>query len=190
MKKILIVLLAVFLILLSCARPPTEEMNRAIEALNLAENDVNAVLYAPNYLSRAREALVRMQEEADSKRFESAKVYAVEVITNAERAVNEGSNAVGRGRDEALNILNNLRVSMSETETNLDTAKQIPNLQLDFNSLDGLFDTAKGTYQNAQQSFSNNNYPDAVTKGQTVRSILSDINTSISGAAVATSQKK
>ena len=182
-------IIGVGIVFLACAQPPTEEMNRAIQALDRAENDAGALLYAPNYLSRARDALNRMQEEANSKRFDSARNYAEDVIANAERAVREGGIAASRAGDEAQNFLNGLRSPLTETESNLDTARQVENIQLDFDPLDDLLETAKNGYESAQQSLSEGDYPDALDKGQVVRSILSDINNQVSQAAMAVSQK-
>ena len=190
MKKIFFILFGLGLIFCACTKPPTEEMNRAIETLNRAENDVNALLYAPNYLARARESLLLMQEDADSKRYDSAKIHAAEVVSYAERAVREGNTAAAQAGNEANDLLNSLTMSIRETDSNIKTAKDLPNILLDFNSLDGMLESAKGTYENAQQSLSAENYPDVINQGQAVRSILSDINTQISQAAFATFQKK
>ena len=190
MKKIFLALLSAGIIFLACTKPPVEEMNRAIDALNRAENDANAVLYAPNYLSRARDAIDKMQEEANSKRFDSAKFYAAEALSNAEKAVIEGSTGAARFREDALSLLDSLKAPLSETEANLDAAKQVPNILLDFDSLDRSLETANGAYNGAQMSLSAGNFNDAIEKGQNVRSTLGNINAQISGAAIASMGKK
>ena len=182
-------LLGIGFILIACAQPPIEEMNRAIQALDRAENDVGALVYAPNYLSRAREALEKMQEEADSKRFDSAKRYAAEVIANADRAISEGSIAAARARNEAYLLLNGLSDPMAETLAHLDTAKQVQDIPLDFFPLEEMMEIAQVDFESAQQSYSNGDYPDALDRGETVRSIISDVNVQISQAALATSLK-
>ena len=189
MKRTLIIIFAAGLLLSSCAQPPIEEMNRAIQALNRAENDVAALLYAPNYLSRARDAQMRMEEESNSKRFDSARRYAADVIYNSERAISEGSIAASRAEDVALNFLDSLSVPLAETEANLNAARHVENIQLDFNPLEELLETAKEGYESAQLSLSEGNYPDAVDMGQTVRSIISDVNNQVSQAALVLSPK-
>ena len=190
MKKILCVFLAIAALVLACAKPPVEEMNNAIEALSRAENDVEAALYAGAILSRAREALTKMQEEADSKRYDSAKLYAAEVIELSERAVTEGKATAARTREETANFLDSLRPSLVETEAALNNAKQAPNIELDFPYLEGSLDSAKSGYENAQQSFASNNYQDAIAQGQAVRSTLGNINAMINEAAQARSSKR
>jgi len=182
MNKLVIILFAVGLFLFACAQPPVEEMNRAIEAVSRAENDADAVMYSPNYLSRAREALSRMQEEADSKRFDAARNYAADAISYAERAIREGGIGAVRAREEAANLLNSLKVPLAETEANLNAVNGLKNAP-DLTPLGGMLDSAKGTYENAQQDLSTGNSLDAIDKGNAVRSILGNINAQISGAA-------
>ena len=173
----------------ACAKPPVEEMNRAIEALTRAENDYEAVIYAGNTLNRARESLLRMQEEAGSKRYEIAKTHAADVITYSERAVSEGRAASARQRDEASLILNNLRTPLSETETAVNNAKA-NNIQADFDEITKNLDMAKAGYDDAQRNLSDGNYQDAIIKGLNVRSALSAINTEINEAAQIVMSKK
>ena len=124
MKKNIFIMIGIFFVLTACAKPPTEEMNKAIEALNRAENDYEAVTYAGNTLNRAREALQKMQDEAASKRFDSAKIFAGDVVTYAERAVSEGKANASRIQEEAANLVSGLRIPLSETESALNTARQ------------------------------------------------------------------
>ena len=190
MKKLLFTLFAVGLLLLACSQPPDEEMNRAIEAVSRAENDGNAVKYASDYLSRARDAIAKMQEEADSKRFDAAKNYAADAISYAEKAISEGAIGALRARDEALTLLNSLRTPLAETEANLNAAKELENIELDFALLGGMMEAAKGTYENARQSLSAGDSADAIDKGNAVRSLLGTINAQISNAAFTVSRKK
>lgn len=175
--------------LAACATPPTEEMNKAQNAVTRAENDADAVAYAPNILVRARDALGRMQNEANAKRYDAAKNYASEAISNAERAIADGKAAAERARQEATNLVNSLQTPLAETATALDSAQQ-NNLQLDYNSLSGDLNQANRTYDDAQQSLSTNNYPDAITKGNTVRPLLSNINDRINQGVQAGSRKQ
>ena len=189
MKKIVFLLTAVFILFLSCERPPEEEMNRAIEALTRAENDYNAVNFSGNLLERARSALRLMQEEANTRRFDSAKSYAAEVVNFAERAISEGRLNADRARSEAANLLNGLAQSLNETETAINAAR-INNMMLDFNELGRLLDSAKSEYEIAQQSINSERFQDAIDRAQNVRSLLNLINTRISEAVRAISGKE
>ncbi|MDR2619091.1 MAG: hypothetical protein LBC62_09500, partial [Treponema sp.] len=73
-----------------CAKPPTEEMEAATEALIRAENDPDAVAFGETSLNRARDAIFRMRQEANAKRYDAAKSYAVEAVSAAGKAVIDG----------------------------------------------------------------------------------------------------
>jgi hypothetical protein len=184
MKKTLVfltgaALLAVALLCISCVKPPTEEMNRAVEALSRAENDIDAVNYAGSILARARDAMTKMQEEANLKRFDSAKLFAADVVNLSERAITEGKAGAARAREEASSLLDSIRSSIVETQTALNEARG-QNLDLDYDALTATLNAARTTFDSAQSSLGAGNYPDAIEKGRMVRSILSDINVKIS----------
>ena len=189
MKKIFFASAGILLLLLSCAKPTTGEMNKAIETLTRAENDYDAVNYAGSTLNRARESLLKMQEEAGSKRYETAKTYAADVVTYAERAVNEGRANAAAMREEAATLLNSLKQPLAETEAALNTARA-NNVPLDFGEFGKNLDTAKAGYEDAQRSLSANNFRDTINKCQNIRSVLSAINSGINESAQALSRKK
>ncbi|GHU89857.1 hypothetical protein FACS189476_09340 [Spirochaetia bacterium] len=182
--------LAAALALSACAKPPTEEMEAAAAAVTRAENDADAVTYAANGLARAREALNRMQVEADSKKYDAAKNYAAEAVSAAEKAIADGKAGAARARDEATSLVNSVKDSLAETEKSINAAQGVKNIMLDFNAIDQDFDTAKVTTSQAEQSLTGANYQDALDKGRTARGLLSDINGKISGAATSASRKK
>lgn len=193
MKRYCFSFFAVFvlgLILAACAVPPTDEMNKAQDAVIRAENDADAVTYAPNTLIHARDALTRMQSEADAKRYDEAKRFAAEAVSGAEKAIADGKTGAERTRQEAANLIAGLEGPLAETARALDLAWEVENIQLDFGALMQDMDTARGTYDSAAQDLRANNYVDAVTKAETVRSVLAGINSAITGAAQATSRKK
>ena len=184
------VILVFGLVLSACATPPTDEMNKAHDAVIRAENDADAVTYAGNTLVRARDALTRMQNEADAKRYDTAKNFASEAIDLAERAIADGKTGAARAKSEAENMYNSLEAPLAETAGALDTAKQTDNLALNFDNLSEDMDLAHRTYNEAGQSLETGDYQDTVVKSQSVRSILADINNDITNAAVSVSRKQ
>ena len=187
---ILVVIFVFGLILAACAKPPTEEMNKAQDAVLRAENDADAVKYAGNTLIRATNALTLMQNEADAKRYKEAKDLAAEAISAAEKAVADGKTGAVRAKEEATMLLNSLSGPLVETASALSAARQVSNINLDFNALSGDLDQARRTYESAKQSLAANNYLDAIVQGQTVRSLLIDINARINDAAIVTNRKQ
>jgi hypothetical protein len=173
-----------------CAKPPAEEMDKALEALTLAENDPDAVLYAADSIARARNALTRMQAEAAAKRYDAAKTYAQETISAAEKAVADGRAAALRAKDEAASLMTLLDASVKETDGAIKAARQVKNSSLDFEALSRDFDSARRTFEQAKVSAAAGNYQDALEKGRTVRSALSGINARLSEAVMEVSRKK
>jgi len=182
--------MAIALAAFGCAKAPTEEMNAASEAVTRAENDADAVAYAPHTVSRARDALTMMQEEADAKHYDSAKTYAAEAVSAAERAIEEGKAGAERARSEAAGLIESLAEPLEETEEALTAARDVEGLAEDLDVLQMELDTAKDTAGEARRDLADGNYQDAAAKGEAVRSSLGDITSSLSGAVQQASRKK
>ena len=176
--------------LAACAKPPTEKMNEAQDAVTRAENDADAVIYAPNVLVQARSALSSMKSEADIKRYDSAKEFAEKAINLADKAIADGKTGASRARDEATSLVNSLAGSLAETENALNAARQSNNIRADFDALALDLEAARRGSNEARQSLQANNYQDAVSKGQNVRSLLAGINSGITEAALDSSRKQ
>ena len=186
----IIIPLILISVLAACSKPPTEEMNKAQDAVTRAENDADAVSYAPSVLVRARTALASMKSEADIKRYDSAKDFAAEAITLAEKAIADGKTGAERTRNEATNLINGLQGSLAETENALNAARQVQNIRADFDELSLDLDTARRDHDDARQSLQAKNYQDAIARGQNARSLLGSINSRITEAAQAVSRKQ
>ncbi|MDR1858786.1 MAG: DUF4398 domain-containing protein [Treponema sp.] len=193
MKQKLTVLIIAGLVLgmlaVGCAKPPTEEMNNAIEAVTRAENDNDAVTYAENSIARARDALTRMHNEAASKRYDAAKSYATEAIAAAERAISEGRTNAARARDEASALVSGLMPLVEETGGRLDNAIAA-RLRIDSAALLRDFSTARNNAGQAQEALNGRYYQSAISLGQTARSDLSEINRKLSEAVETSIQRK
>lgn len=181
--------LALVLTLGACAKPPAEEMNNAREAVTRAENDANAVLYAAGTLARARDALNRMDAEANSKRYDAAKTYATEAVTAAERAIVDGRAGAARARDEAASLVAGLRPAIAETGQGLKAAESAK-LDLDYSVLNQDLETARFNTEQAEVALSGDQYQEALNKGRSAREGLNNIDQQLSTAAMAVSRRK
>jgi len=192
MKRISIVFFIILIstLICACSTPPREEMENANDAVTRAENDADAVTYASNILVRARDALTRMQNEADSKRYDAAKTYAAEAVMQAERAIAEGKTGAERAKADAENLINSLPGPLAETSNALDAAWNAEKVRLDFAALTADMEAARHTYEDARQSLQNNHFRDAMSQGQTVRSLLSGINASLNEGVQAVARKQ
>jgi hypothetical protein len=130
-----------------------------------------------------------MQEEAGSKRYDAARALAAEAVAAAEKAISDGKSAAARAQEDAASLLNGLAATVTETESALNNARQ-QNMNIDADVLEEDLLSAKDTIDDARQSFSAGNYPDASSKGRTARSDLEDIKARIAEAAQAVSKKK
>ena len=190
MKAKLIHIFCILLVLtmvLGCQKPPTEEMENAREAVFRAENDNNAAAYAGSTLSRARTALQLMQDEAENKRYDSAKTHAFEAIMFADRAISEGKQGAERAKDEAAVLVSGLRPEIVETERNVNGARY-SQLPLDYNSLERDIVNAHEAADRAEESHAEGKHQNAIDIAANVRSDLSAINGKVAGAA--TTRKK
>ncbi|GHV95798.1 hypothetical protein AGMMS50293_21180 [Spirochaetia bacterium] len=185
----LIVALLVLALVSGCAKPPTAEMNNAIEAVTRAENDADAALYAGNSLARARDALTRMRSEADSKRYDAAKTYAAEAVAAADKAIADGRAGAVRAREEAAALVAGLRPAIAETDQGIRSA-QSAKLPLDFGAINRDFEAARLNTNQAEAALAGNQYQDALDKGRNARAGLSDINEKLAVAATSVSRKK
>jgi hypothetical protein len=176
--------------LTACAKPPVEEMNNAESAVIRAENDADAVTYAAGVLSRARDALNRMRTEAEAKRYDTARTFAAEAVNAAERALSDGRAGAARLREEAGDLVAGLRDSVTGIEESIRSAKRTRELQIDYTALEGEFDEARRAAEQAEVSLAEQDYNEALDRGRTARSLLSDITGRLSAAASAASRKK
>ncbi|MDR2717657.1 MAG: DUF4398 domain-containing protein [Treponema sp.] len=188
-KFLICAVLILAALVMGCAKPPTEEMNNATEAVTRAENDNDAVTYAGNSVTRAKDALARMNQEAAAKRYDAAKSYAAEAIAAAERAINEGRAGAARAKDEASALISQLKPLITETEQAIEAARKAK-LNLDFYAIDRDFDTAQYNANEAQAAYNGRRYQTAIDRGRSARSELNGINQQLSDAALATSRKK
>jgi hypothetical protein len=177
------------ILITACAKPPTEEMEAARTAVTRAENDPDVATYAVSTLARAREALSNMEAEAQAKRYDTARSYAAEAQSGAEKAINDARAAADRARDDSANALNALRNAVEETDSAIAQGKK-NNLALDWNQIDSDYQNAQNIAGEAEAAEAANRYRDVVERANTARTRLSAINTQISGASLAVTRKK
>jgi len=168
-------------LVLACAKPPLAEMESAREAVFRAENDANAAQFAVSTLARARDALRLMEDEAESKRYDAAKIHAMEAIAAAEKAITDGQAAAAKARDDAASLLSSLRPEIEDTSRNVNGARY-SQLDLDYDQLDNEISNAYNVTDQAENDQAQGRYQDAIDKAMEVRSDLYGINQRVSGA--------
>jgi len=188
-NSLICVLFISLALMIGCTQPPTEEMNRAEEAVARAENDPNAVNYSGNLIARAKDSLALMHEEADAKRYDAALTYANDAITLADRAINEGSGQAWLNRNEASSVMGNVGSQILETGQRIDKAKDAK-LPLDYETIDRDFNTAQRTFDQARSAMSSNRYQEAIFLSNNVKSDLNSINQKLGTTVMEVTRKK
>jgi PBP1b-binding outer membrane lipoprotein LpoB len=188
-NSLICVLLVSLALIAGCSREPTDEMNKAEEAVARADNDPDAVNYSGNLIAQAKDSLDLMYDEADAKNYDAVLDHAANAISYADRAINEGRFAASRARDEANSVISSLRSQIQETGQRIDTAKAA-NLPLDFGSIDSDFNSAQRTFDQAQSAMSGSRYQEAIFLCNSVRSSLNAVNQKLGNAAMEVSRKK
>jgi hypothetical protein len=173
-----------------CAKPPTAEIEAAETAVTRAENDPDAAAYAESTLARARNALSRAHTEVNAKRYDSAKSYAAEAVSLAEKAVTDGRAAAQRSREEAAALIVSLKASLAETQTAFDRAKQIANTGLDFDALGRDLDAARRLIEQAEIAAAGNSTREALELGRSARAALGDIDARLASGVWTVTRKK
>lgn len=174
----------------ACAKPPTDEVEAANLSLARAEADADVREYAPGSLSDARSLVVRMEEELDAKRFDSAKSLALEATDAARKAIDDGANAKARARSEAISQISSAKASLEEVQQSLRAAKRVNGVSLDFDAVDGDVAVAAQTISAAENDLSASGFKAADSKAQSARSMLSGISQRISEAVQKATRRK
>jgi hypothetical protein len=177
------------MLITACAKPPTEEMEAARTAVARAENDPDVAVYAVSTLARAREALSNMEAEALAKRYDTARNYASEAVTNADKAISDARTTMTRARDDSANALNALRNAITETDSTIAQGKR-SRLSLDWDQIDRDFAGAMTVAGEAEAAAAANYYRNVVERANTARTALGAITAQISGASLAVTRKK
>jgi len=180
--KFIHIVLIIAVLFIGCAKPPETEMAAAREAVFKAENDSNAVEFGGASLSRARASLRLMQEEADAKRYDSAKTHAADAVTAAERAIADGRAGSQRTGTETDTLIATLRIEIEEATRNVNGARY-SNLRLDYDALDRALADAHSTTDQAAQDQAAGRSQQALDRARVVRTNLSEINQTVASAA-------
>lgn len=202
-------LITVFTILAlsGCAKPPTAEMENAISAVTRAENEPNVVVYAENTLKLAQNSLTRMNEAANNKRYDEAKILAQETANLAERAiseartgtanaqsnaisVSEASNVNAKDKENASNLIDSVKTSIAEAEQALENAQKVKSINLNTNAIVYELKKAKEFIEEAEAFLAEEDYRAAENAAAEARSAVSSAMSLIAEAARESSMKK
>jgi len=115
-------ILIIFLALLSgCAKPPTEEMEQAAQAIAEAKQK-EADLYVEDAFKKAEEALQRARDLVAEKEYKDAKTAAIEAARLAKHARSMIESNKEKMRQDTEQMLEKVRTSIDEAKILADKA--------------------------------------------------------------------
>ncbi|MDX9898538.1 MAG: hypothetical protein RBT62_06440 [Spirochaetia bacterium] len=190
-KALITILVALALSgIVSCAKPPSAELEAASASLSKAETDADTRLYAPDSLARVRDIVKRMQAEVDAKRYPAAKALALEVVSASEEAMREGAAGKAKAKTEASTALDAAKTALLEARTAFDAAIKLRRLDLDVPLADRAIEDAASSIISAESDFAASGFRESLTKAKASRAALATVQQRIADAIRAASAKK
>jgi len=184
-------LAAAALAMSTCAKPPTEEMDQAREAVERASKDPDAVRYSGALLAKAKESLTNMEAAAEKKRYDEAKTLASEAKSTAEKAITDGRALAAKERSDAEAAVALAEQARELAEKTVSEAKGGPALaDLDFDAVDSDMEAAGALLDAAKKSLQEKSFPQTAENAGKARTAYTGVVSLISQAAVASSPKK
>ncbi|MDR0908257.1 MAG: DUF4398 domain-containing protein [Spirochaetaceae bacterium] len=183
------VLVGLTFALQSCSKPPTAEMDAARAALANAENDPDAASYSANAIARAKDLLAQMEAASQAGNYDSAKSLAAEVVSAANKAIEDAKTAAAQAQNDAQTAINAAKTLMNETTASLENAKGAK-LKLDFAGLEGEMTQAQSTIDLSQTDYNNGRYNDAKQKAENARSAIASVQSRVAEGAQVVNRKK
>jgi len=176
MRSVLSVGLALCLafVFISCAKPPTQELDAAQAALDSAKK-AEADVYAPDAYRSAKSTLDEARSKVDQKDYEGAKASAVQAKELADRASSQAETGKRQTRDEAQALVNRLSSGIGDARTALDGAPRGKGADGDLDQLRSDLAQAESSLGAAKSSLNGGKYKDALTQAQSAEGKLSGV---------------
>lgn len=191
LNQVLIVLITIAIIsIAACAQPPEEEMAAARQAVGEAAGDPDVRQYAPRTLDEAKRLLSEMETASENRQYDSARSLAGEARSAAERAVQDAAGAKSSARNRAETAVAGAITALEEARDALNNARGVSGIRLDFQTVRGDLETQAREITAAESAIQNEQFSDAESRADNVRSSIADVVRRISSAVRAASGKK
>ena len=114
LAKILVCILILSISTLSgCAKPPTQEMEKAEKAVADAKQK-DADVYAPELFAKAEDSLKKAKEFISGKKYKEAKEAAEQTATLAQQAISQADSTKAKMKTEAEQMLQDAQKAIDE----------------------------------------------------------------------------
>jgi hypothetical protein len=128
---------AVLLLAVSCAKPPQAEIDAAHAALEAASKSADVVTYAPDSLRDAQEKGTELDGElsaqahrsAISRSYDKAKTLAVSCAEAARKAVTDAATAKAQVALDASTLVEELAAAIPTVESKVWAARRVPRIR-------------------------------------------------------------
>lgn len=171
-------ILALTLTVISCAKPPTQEMDAAqaaIDAAKAAEADV----YAPDTYRQATSALSDARSKVEQQDYEGAKTSAESAKQLADRSTSEANTNKQQTRDEAQAIINRVASGLTDARSSLGVAPRGKGADGDLDQLNSDLGQAEASLGDARNSLSTSKFKDALTQARSADDKLSQVQNAV-----------
>jgi hypothetical protein len=172
----LFALVLVAMVAVACAEPPTAEIEAADRSLDEARS-AQAAEYAPQTLKSAEQARQQLDAElkAQEERFammrdyDKAKELAASAKSTAERASTEAAAARERARQEAADMIAQVRTSIDELKTMLENAPKGKGTEADLAMLQTDVASMEQSLTEMENAFAEERFLEVKAKAQAVQ---------------------
>ena len=190
MKMGLLVLgLALLLLASACAREPTAEIEAADTAFKNAQK-AEAGVYAPEAMQAARDAHAELETELAAQKesfamrrsYDRARELAAETESASREAVAAASAGKVQAREDAVNMLAELRTSLDEVKTMVDNAPRGKGSAADIAMLKGDLGGIDMALTDIEHAISAERFMDAVHQAQAAMESTAEIRADVERA--------
>jgi len=169
------------LAVVSCAKPPTQELDAAKAALDAAKA-AEAEVYAADTYRSASGALTEANNKVDQKDYEGAKASAIQAKELADRAKAEANTSKQQIRDEAQAIINRVGPGLTDARSSLSNAPRGKGADEDLDQLGADLSQAEANLSGARSNLSGGKFKDALSQARSAETKLSQIQGSVQAA--------
>jgi hypothetical protein len=177
-----LVMLAVLLLLASCAKPPQAEIDAAKAAMDATAKSADVVTYAPDELRLAQEKIAALDAEVAaqarrsplSRNYDATRALARDAADSAAKAVMTAAAAKDQVAREAASLADEITTTIPQFESKVWSAKRVPRIKLDLILPLGLLpEQARSVVQDARQDINAGAFATAKAKLQAIKDQLS-----------------
>ena len=191
MKPVRVVaLLAMFLLVLSCAQPPKAEVDAARAAVAAAQSDPDVVTYSADALQQAKDTLARMEQFLKDGKYPDAKAAALQATSLATTARQAVAAAKQQAQSDATAIVADAKKQLNALLPTVAAANRTKPRGLDLTALANDLAAAQSKLADADSALAAGRFTDARDGASSVKAALSDIEKRISDAIQAARKKK